>query len=951
MHEVRVFSTLNADQQSNELLKEIRHTLGIQTITQIHQVKIYRLEGLNDTAVEQLTKSALIEELGQQYTINKPLITVAPISIEIGYKPGVMNPEVGSLVKVAGDLGIPQLIAADTSMEYHFFGNPTAEQVNLITGRLLLNQTVQRIIVHKPTTLRTPQARGAVATIPIRDMNDHELVELSKKGSLFLLVNEMRAIQQYFFHYAQRDPFDVELETIAQTWSEHCYHKTFKAQLIVDGREKKPLFTRLKETAYSYFNDTIVSAFVDNAGAFKFYDGYAVLGKVETHNSPSAIEPYGGAATGSGGVFRDVMGTGQGAKVIASTDMFCFAPPTMAHDQLPPGCLHPSYLLRKVVAGVRDYGNRMGIPTNNGSVHFHPDFRAKPTVIVGAYGIAPEQYCKKGAAQIGDLIFVIGGKTGRDGIHGATFSSGEMTVHTMEVNASAVQIGNPIEQKRMADALLVCRDAGLIRALTDCGAGGLSSAIGEMGAECGVQVELDRVPLKYTGLSGWEIWVSESQERMVCAIAPEHGPLFIEQCAEYGVQATEIGYFSGSKKLQVLYEQQVVCDLSMEFLHHDIPPRVMKAQKKKKEEKLSALSIPAPAHEQWQSLYCSVMAHWNVCSKESIARYYDHEVQGMSALPSFAGVTHSGPNDAAVMTPLLGKPYGFIISHGMNPILNRIDPYLGSWWAIAEALSNMVAVGGNYRDAALIDNFIWPFPDEESLWDLDRAVDACVDAMNTFKIPFISGKDSLSSTYRFADGSVLKVPPVLCISAMGKISDVTKTVSADFKREGSLIILLGSLDVNNMGGSVYLDILNSPSLMHGGVPRVSPELPSLFEKLYKAIQQGKVLACHDISEGGIAVTLAEMCFGNNRGARINLDALGIDRPDFLLFNETAGCFLIEIAAEQFDTGLFFDIPHVVVGRTMRESVITIQHNSNTLCQLSINELRSAWQRPIGEIFS
>ena len=345
--------------------------------------------------------------------------------------------------------------------------------------------------------------------IPIRKMNNTELLDLSR-DKLFLNLEEMKVVQEYFRRIG-RDATDCEIEIIAQTWSEHCVHKTFKAKLIVDGKEKKPLFKRLKDATEEVAHPLVLSAFVDNSGVIEFFDGMAICGKVETHNSPSAIEPYGGAMTSSGGVFRDIVGTGLGAKVLASTDMFCFAPPGTPQDKIPAGCLHPHYLLRRVVAGVRDYGNRMGIPTNNGSLHFHPDFRAKPTVIVGAYGILPAATSRKSWPKAGDLVVTLGGRTGRDGIHGATFSSGEMTDRTMEVNASAVQIGNPIEEKRMFDAILAARDEGLIRTITDCGAG-FASAVGEMGSKTGARIALDRAPLKCPGLAPWEILLSGARK-------------------------------------------------------------------------------------------------------------------------------------------------------------------------------------------------------------------------------------------------------------------------------------------------------------------------------------------------------------------------------------------------------------------------------------------------------
>src|SRR3989344_5852851 len=431
IYTIRV-TTKERDTTGEGLLYEIKNHLHETTVRDVKTAKIYRLEGVTQQQAKVLAEKLFCETINQRYTINEPLLTQAKETIEIAYKPGVMNPEVGSILKSAKDLGI-SLIAADTSFEYGFSGKVTKDVVTDIITRLnLFNKTVEHIVSETPKTLLISGTPGKTEIIKIRDMTDEELLQLSK-DKLFLNLTEMKVIQEYF-QKNKRDPLDCEVETLAQTWSEHSGHKTFKAKIIVDGKEKEPLIKRIKNEALKH-DKYIVSAFVDNSGVMDFYDGFAICGKGETHNSPSAIEPYGGAMTGSGGVFRDIVGTGKGAKTLVSTDIFCFAPPQMPLSKLPPGCLKPAYLLKRVVAAVRDYGNRMGIPTNNGSFHFHEDFRAKPSVIVGAYGIIPDDQCQKGSPQIGDKIIVVGGRTGRDGIHGATFSSGEMTDKTISVNS------------------------------------------------------------------------------------------------------------------------------------------------------------------------------------------------------------------------------------------------------------------------------------------------------------------------------------------------------------------------------------------------------------------------------------------------------------------------------------------------------------------------------------
>ena len=966
IHTIRVISKNETDPKGQNLLAEIKSTLNINSIKKIRTAKVYRLEGISKKDLKKIIDSALVEKIDQKYSVDEPIFNSSSKNIEVAYKSGVMNPEVASILKTTVDLNI-KLAAADSSFEYAFFGTLSKDQLQKIINRLLVNETVEHIVSKKPKTLLISGKTPKVQIVPIRNLTDSQLLDLST-NRLFLNLEEMKVIQNYF-KKENRDPSDCEIEVLAQTWSEHCTHKTFKANLTIDGKKKKPLFERIKSTAGNN-NKIIVSAFHDNSGVIDFYDGWAINGKGETHNSPSAIEPYGGAMTGSGGVFRDIAATGKGAKVICSTDIFCFAPPDLPNNKIPPGCLPPLYLLKKVVAGVRDYGNRVGIPTNNGSVHFHEDFRAKPTVAVGSYGLIPKKHAKKKAPNVNDLIITIGGATGRDGIHGATFASGEMTHQTGEVLGSSVQIGNAIEEKRILDVVITLRNENLIRAVTDCGAGGYSSAIGEMGEIVGAKVQLDNVPLKYTGLAPWEIFLSESQERLILAIDSKNIKKVQKICKLYNVQISILGKFDGSKKLSVRYKNQIVCDMPMKFIHDGLPQRNMigKSRKNKLSEKLP--KQPKNLLSIWQK----ILTHPNVASKEPIVRMYDHNVQGTSALHPFGGENLDAPNDAVVLRPILNKKYGFITAHGLNPILNRIDPYWGSIWAIVEAVSNYVAVGGDLKNASLIDNFIWPFPDSESLASLDKSVDACVDVAKVLKMTFVSGKDSLSSTYRYpegpgliesetlrverrsprTDGKVLKIPPVLLISVFGKIPNIEKTASSDFKKVGSAIVSVGKSDFKNLGGSTYFDVMNSTS---NKVPQIDLKvLPKTLKSITKGIQSEQILSAHDISEGGMATTLFEMCLGGQVGAQIDLSKLtrqGVSltgRPDFILFSETAGTFLVEVESEKIAKRIFRGVPHQIIGKTQKEKLININRGKNKLASASIQSLKNDWQKPMMEIF-
>lgn len=952
IHKIRV-SQREGDPTGGDVKHEARRTLGVE-LDQVRSAKVYRIEGVTGEEAQILANRLFTDPISEFNTVDDSNGTPdtielrTPNTIEVGYKPGVMNPEAASIIKAAKDLGITA-VAADSSIEFGFYGEVEPDQIGQIAARFLVNPTVQQVVTKEPETLRFEGRVGRVETVAIRDASDEQLKALSK-DKLFLNLEEMHVIQDYF-KQLDRDPTDGELETIAGKWSEHCGHKTFEAKVVVDGVEKEPLITRIKNAAKRNFKGLVVSAFKDNAGVIKFFDGWTIAGKVETHNSPSAIEPYGGAATGTGGVLRDIFGVGKGAKVIISQDMFCFAEPDMDPAKLPVGTLNPDYLQRRVVQGVRDYGNRMGIPTANGSVHYHEDFRAKPTVIVGAYGIMPEKYAEKGQAKPGDLVVVIGGRTGRDGIHGGTFASGEMTDRTINVNSSAVQIGNAIEEKRTADAALEARDLDLIVAATDCGALGLESAISEMGEKTGVMVDLKNAPLKYAGLDPWEIWISESQERMVYAVSPDNIERFRTIMDKYNVEMTVLGEFTDTHKLVVNYGDQNLVDLDYNFLENGLPQRRMEAHFEKPI--IDEIRPEAPVTEQdWIDTLKSVLSHGNVCSKEAIVRQYDHGVQGGNVVPPYGGKKQNGPNDALVIRPVLDKPYGIVQSHGLNPILNRLDPFEGSVWAFAEAASNYVAVGGDIRDAAAVGNYIWPFPDEQEMGSLDLSVDAAVYSMDALGVPVISGKDSLSSTYRGQDGEVIKIPPVYEVSLFGRIPDVEKTVTSDIKKPNSLLVLVGAVD-GGMGGSTYYDVANGSS---GKVPKVDMKtLPVVLDRMHEAISTGRVLSCHDVSEGGVITTVTEMCIGGDCGAIISSDC-STRRADDFLFNETAGRFVVEVEDPGTAGDLFHGLPYQVLGMTTNTKQLSVMIESERfagerkLFAANVDELNEAYQGTMKGVF-
>jgi len=785
--------------------------------------------------------------------------------------------------------------------------------------------------------------------IPIQNANNTELLRISQNGLLSLNLTEMQAIQSHFAGLG-RDPTDVEIETLAQTWSEHCVHKTFRGLIEYTENEKQPitinglLKTTIVQVTEELNKSWCVSVFEDNAGIIEFDNEHNLVFKVETHNHPSAIEPYGGAGTGIGGVIRDSLGTGLGAKPILNTNVFCFGLPSLDYNQLPKGTLHPKRVFKGVVSGVRDYGNRMGIPTANGAILFDYRYTGNPLVYCGNVGIIPADRCQK-KVELGDAIVVIGGKTGRDGIHGATFSSLELD-DSSENLGSVVQIGNPIVEKKITDVLIQARDLNLYNCITDCGAGGLSSAIGEMGSDFGAEVYLDDVSLKYEGLAPWEIWLSEAQERMVISIPLHNLDPFLEICQAESVEATVLGKFTDTKQLQIHYDSQIVADLSMDFLHHGIPRITKQAVWKKP-------IHPNPNFERPKDLteiLHNILACPNVASKEWVIRQYDHEVQGGMVIKPLVGIENDGPSDACVTLPVLGSKKGVVIANGINPLFGDIDPYHMAASAIDEAIRNVISVGGRFDRVALLDNFSWGNPDKpDRLGGLVRAAQACYDIALAYSTPFISGKDSLYNEYHdTSTGDQLAIPGTLLISAISVIDDVDKAITMDAKSPGNLIYVIGKT-YDEIGGSHYTAIHN---FIGNSVPVVRPETGKrIIQSLNHAIDQRLIRSCHDCSEGGIGVACAEMAFAGGFG--MNLDLSNVPRSnqtnadELILFSESNSRFIAEISPKnqkEFEHALI-GVPFNVIGQVTegKEFIINGMTTGEKIVDTTTDQLKASWQ--------
>jgi phosphoribosylformylglycinamidine synthase len=946
--------------------------LGAASIRQVRSARSFLIEGeVSPAQIEKIASTVLVDTVVESHSLINHTSPAAPNSkseippprslLNVLFKPGVTDNVADSIRRALVDLGYV-VTAVRTCQKYWF--NDSADQADLtrVAGKVLANDAIQQVVwgpLHLSNLALGSEYVFRLVTVPIRAMNDEQLARLSKDGQLYLSLPEMQTIRAHFVERGS-DPTDAELETIAQTWSEHCSHKTLRGRVRYRDHEQTRTFENLlKETVFAATveirrrlgsEDWCVSVFQDNAGVVRFDDRQHVCMKVETHNHPSALEPYGGANTGLGGVIRDPMGTGLGARPVCNTDVFCFAPPDIDFRQLPAGVLHPRVVARGVVSGVRDYGNRMGIPTINGAIFFDERYLGNPLVYCGNVAMLPVGKDTKAALK-DDYIVAVGGRTGRDGIHGATFSSAELTHESETLSGGAVQIGNAITEKMVMDVILAARDAELYTAITDCGAGGFSSAVGEMGAESGAEVWLDKAPLKYAGLSYTEIWISEAQERMVLSVPPANWETFEKLCRSEGVEATIIGRFTDSGQLVLKYHGAEVGRLDMHFLHDGRPPVVRDATYTPPADQKLVLAKQARYDDDLKKILASL----NVCSKEWVIRQYDHEVQAGSVVKPLTGVANDGPSDAAVVRPDLTSYRGLVIANGMNPRYGDFDPYTMAASAIDEAVRNCVAVGADPARIAILDNFCWGNTERpETLGSLVRAALACRDVAIAYGTPFISGKDSLNNEFSYFDDAGQKqtvaIPPSLLISALGQIPDVRTAVTMDAKAAGNIVALIG-VTREELGGS-HLALVKG--LAGGTPPRVDAELaPRIFRALYAAMQEKCVRSCHDLSEGGLAVAAAEMAFAGGLGLDLDLKSLaaqsGISSDAVLLFSESNTRFLVEVPPEQWArfAAQFAGLPLVELGRVTTGPNLTIRGTSgDVVVHTDWNELKQEWKAPL-----
>ena len=968
--------------------KRVAQETGV-SLDRVRVLSTYLIDAdIGRDALERLARDAFYDPVVQDLALDVPLRDDADWWIEVGFKPGVTDNVARTARQVISDYFGRALAEGEgiyCATVTLLYGDVSEAEARLIAHRILGNPLIHRFTLFPGAALAENfEALRALPVVRLDvkreirrfDLNREEtaLVDLSRQRVLALSLAEMKTLRDHMNRPEiierrgtcglDHRVTDVELEALAQTWSEHCKHKIFNATIHYDdGGGKNEVIHSLYKTYIQGTTkkvreskgggDICVSVFTDNAGVIKFDDNHNLVFKVETHNSPSALDPYGGALTGIVGVNRDPFGTGLGARLIANTDIFCFADPR--YDKpIPEGILPPKKIYEGVREGVEHGGNKSGIPTVNGAVVFEERFLGRPLVFCGTCGIMPSVInghpSHKKWVIPGDRVVMVGGRIGADGIHGATFSSEELSESSP---VTAVQIGDPITQKKMFDFLLRARDLGLYHAITDNGAGGLSSSVGEMAQfSGGVEMALEKAPLKYPGLQPWEILVSEAQERMTVAVPPENMAAFFALSEKMDVESTDLGQFTDSGYFHVTFNDETVAFLEMDFFHDGLPAMELEARWFPPVIKTG----PPPEDADLRKNLLKLMGALNVCSKESLIRQYDHEVQGGSVVKPLTGEKNDGPSDAAVLKPLLESREGVVIANGICPKFSDYDAYRMAAAAADEAVRNAICVGCDPEHMAALDNFCWcdPVQSEKNpdgrykLAMLVRANRALYDVLPVYGIPLISGKDSMKNDV-IVKGKKISIPPTLLVSVIGRIPDVEKAVTMDVKAPGDLIYIAG-ITRPELGGSEYYSLLG----VHAGeAPIVVPErAASRYRKVYRAITDGLVRSCHDCSDGGLGVALVEKALAGGFGLEIDCTAIpveGITSFSECLFSESQSRLVMTVAPssrEAFER-IFAGDTIACIGRVRQdEEIVFMKSSSENICRLTCQEAKEAWQQPL-----
>jgi phosphoribosylformylglycinamidine synthase len=990
------------DPRGDEVARRVRSFLNIP-IERVRSCDVYHLEAeLSPDEIGRVLHE-FVDPVLQHGALGRLEHDDFDVAVTVGYKPGVTDP-VGKSAVVAVEDTVGRALDAGAAVycsQLYLLGGVDRDQGRRIAVELLANPVIQSVKVETraeweaaPPDLDVPRVQErpvpAVRRVNL-EVEDRELERISREGLLALSLDEMRAIRDHFKALGESperrafglagQPTDVELECLAQTWSEHCKHKIFNATI----RYEEP--GRAAETIHSLFSSYIkkttreidhevieregrswlISVFHDNAGVVAFDERRHLVFKVETHNSPSALDPYGGAITGIVGVNRDPFGTGLGSDLLVNVWGYCFASPQHS-GSIPAGLLHPRRIRDGVHEGVIDGGNQSGVPYGRGWELFDTRYLGKPLVFCGTVGALPVEVAgrpgEQKGARPGDLIVMTGGRIGADGIHGATFSSAALDE---SAPVQAVQIGDPITQKLMFDFLLEARDRGLYAAITDNGAGGLSSSVGEMAEKPGgARLDLARAPLKYAGLAPWEILVSEAQERMTLAVPPERIEEFSELARRRGVEATVLGEFTDSGLFHVTYGDETVAALEMCFLHEGLEMKLDASWSPPRHEE-----PPGPPPEDLDPVLLAMLGRLNLCSGEVKARHYDHEVKGLTVVRPYVGVESDVPAEATVFLAAHDGMRGFVLSEGINPFYSDIDTYAMAGAVVDEAVRRQLCAGARLDRIALLDNFCWPDPEQsasapDGAYKLAQLVRACrglYDATRAYGTPLISGKDSMKND-AVMDGVKISVPPTLLVSAIGQIDDVRSAITLEPQAEEDVVFLLG-VTRDETGGSEYLrwrgrndgvDAEPGQARPYTGnkVPRLRVEetLP-LYRGLTSAMAEGLVQSATTPAMGGLALALARTVLAGRLGLQLDftdLEDLGALDPDVALFSESPGRFLITVAgtdAERFATH-FAGLPCSRVGRVTSEAKLSVRAGARVWLDVGVDALVTAFKETLND---
>ena len=957
-----------------------------------HTRDVYKVDMALKTSEQRRIRDAFSDPVIAQAALGRLRAPKFDWLVEVGFKPGVTD-NVGhtarAVVQDVLDRELAHEEAVYTSTQY-FFRGVSREDAHRIAVELIANPLIQTVSLFSPeewTTAPVDETVPAIrdrADVQVKTYHlggtDAELMKISRDGILSLSIEEMYAIRDYFRRADIRaarsalglpeDPTDVELECIAQTWSEHCKHKIFSGRIRYTDEAGR--VSEIDSLFGTYIRGTteqlrpkigwLVSVFSDNAGIIGFNERFNLAYKVETHNTPSALDPYGGAITGIVGVNRDPMGTGMGCEMLCNTWGYCFGSP-FYDGEMPEGLMHPRRIRDGVHQGVIDGGNQSGIPWVRGFERFDDRYLGKPLVYCGTLGRIPRALQGRPSERKeilpGDAIVMCGGRIGKDGIHGATFSSEELR---KESPAQAVQIGDPITQRKMYEFLMEARDQGLYRAITDNGAGGLSSSIGEMSRlSGGADLDLARAPLKYEGMQPWEVLLSEAQERMSLAVQPENVEALLALARRRDVETTVLGSFTNSGAFVVRHGERVVARLGMDFLHDGCPEMTMEA-----EWKPPVVPAPKPPRRGPRTRYLlKLLGGLNVCSKEAKSRSYDGEVKGLSVIKPFVGVHADMPSDATVMRVEHGSNEGVILAEGINPFYSDIDTYHMMASVIDEAVRRLISVGGELGTIAGLDNFCWPDPVQSEktpdgrykLAQLVRANRALYDVATAFGVPLISGKDSMKND-SVRGGRKISIPPTVLFSTIARMADVRRAVTMHFKKPGDAVYMIG-MTKDELGASEFHRLLaseqNQADAFGGDVPKVDVPLAlRIYAAMKAANHAGLLKSSHTPTLGGLGVALALAAAGGAVGADIDLAAVpaadGITE-DGILFSESNSRFVVTCGVEQAAVleNYFQGLPCARIGNVTDTGRLIVRHDGKAVIDESVEQLRKAFKSPLADI--